>query len=243
MTRWWFQPLWKILVKLERFPRVGVKHSFFETTIPRWVVAFFWAFPFPVSPWRQTCLEHIHPSYPRPPQWESFCWPFNVIIPLFIKSPPYSLASHFTSFFVQELKPIEPSLPDKGSPLLRTFKSFKFDPLGSRLQDGSLFAQGKLVDMFVTSASIKMIPSIMKKQEVLRSLDSFQWTKNTIVMLISSLKKLWMEHVSYQTIQPSANFPVGTGICSSFPSRPHLWTYNSRSVVFSSFPRLIKTFK
>ena len=31
-TSWWFQPNWKILVKLGTFPQVGVKIKMFETT-------------------------------------------------------------------------------------------------------------------------------------------------------------------------------------------------------------------
>ena len=31
-TGWWFQPIWKILVKIKSFPQVGVKINKFETT-------------------------------------------------------------------------------------------------------------------------------------------------------------------------------------------------------------------
>ncbi len=31
-TTWWFQPIWRILVKLEIFPQVGVKIKRIETT-------------------------------------------------------------------------------------------------------------------------------------------------------------------------------------------------------------------
>ena len=31
-TGWWFQPIWKILVKLEIFPKYKWKQTIFETT-------------------------------------------------------------------------------------------------------------------------------------------------------------------------------------------------------------------
>ena len=31
-TSWWFQPIWKILVRLDHFPKQGWKYKIFETT-------------------------------------------------------------------------------------------------------------------------------------------------------------------------------------------------------------------
>ena len=32
ISSWWFQPIWKILVKLDHFPKQGWKYKIFETT-------------------------------------------------------------------------------------------------------------------------------------------------------------------------------------------------------------------
>ena len=34
-TSWWFQAIWKLLVKLDHFPQVGTKNDFFLKTPPR----------------------------------------------------------------------------------------------------------------------------------------------------------------------------------------------------------------
>ena len=124
---------------LRCFPMCNPKISWTRTTCCFFVAGF------PISPWRQTCLEHIHPSYPQPPRAAGSFWerPFDIIPNYKLNSPP---SSFYMGIFFQHLKTKKHrSLFDMGSPLLRSFVK------STSLKHHSY---NRKLDMFVTSVSI-----------------------------------------------------------------------------------------